>query len=100
MTSRKRDLMTRRDAALAAGDIPTFQRLTTEIAKLPMNGVPELTPKDIAKWNKSHVPSVTVIVKSGQTFQGITYYEPTKFDVSPDYARHLIAIGVAEPCAS
>lgn len=48
----RRDLMTRRDAALKAGDFPTFQSLTTQIAKLPLKGVPELTPKDIATYAK------------------------------------------------
>ena len=51
MDMTRRDLMTRRDAALKAGDIATFQRLTTEIANLPLKGVKPLTPKDIAKWN-------------------------------------------------
>lgn len=50
----RRTLMAERDAALAAGDIARFQALTTEIARLPMNGVPELTPKDIERWNKRH----------------------------------------------
>jgi len=47
----RRDLMTKRDAALAAGNIQLFQELTTRIAQLPMKGVPALTAKDIAKWN-------------------------------------------------
>ena len=52
MDTTRRDLMARRDAALKAGDIATFQALTTEIARLPLKGVPELTPKDIERWNK------------------------------------------------
>lgn len=54
MDETRRDLMTRRDAALAAGDHATFQRLTTEIANLPLKGVAPLTKKDIAKYAKSH----------------------------------------------
>lgn len=42
--------MTRRDAALAAGDYATFQALTAEIARLPLKGVPDLTPNDIARY--------------------------------------------------
>lgn len=37
---------------------------------------------------------ITVVVKPGQTFQGATYYEPTKFDVSPEYAQHLVESGI------
>jgi len=48
----RRELMTRRDAALAAGDIAQFQALTTQIAGLPMPGVAPLTAKDIERWNK------------------------------------------------
>lgn len=48
----RRALMAQRDAALAAGDIAQFQALTTQIAALPMPGVPELTAKDIARWNQ------------------------------------------------
>ena len=47
----RRDLMDQRQAALAAGDIATFQALTTQIAALPLKGVAPLTAKDIAKWN-------------------------------------------------
>lgn len=50
----RRRLMAERDAALAAGNHARFQELTTELSNLPLNGVPELTPKDIARWNKSH----------------------------------------------
>ncbi len=53
MDMTKRDLMTQRDAALKAGDIATFQRLTQQIADLPMKGVPTLTPKDIEKYRAS-----------------------------------------------
>ena len=54
MDTKRRELMARRDAALKAGDVATFQALTTEISKLPMKGVPELTQKDIDRWNKRH----------------------------------------------
>jgi len=54
MDTTRRDLMTRRDAALAAGDIATFQALTAQIAQLPMKGVEELTPKDIARYAARH----------------------------------------------
>lgn len=37
---------------------------------------------------------ITVIVKPGHTFQGVTYYEPTKFNVTPEYARHLVETGI------
>lgn len=50
MDTTRRDLMARRDAALKAGDIATFQRLTAEIAALPMQGVPALTDKDIDRY--------------------------------------------------
>lgn len=50
----RRTLMTERDAALAAGDMARFQALTTELSKLPMKGVPELTPSDITRWNKRY----------------------------------------------
>ncbi len=50
MDNVRRDLMTRRDAALAAGDLATFQELTRQIAALPLKGVPELTPKDIQRY--------------------------------------------------
>lgn len=46
----RRDLMAQRDAALAAGDHAAFQALTTQIARLPMPGVPDLTPQDIARY--------------------------------------------------
>lgn len=51
MDTTRRELMTRRDAALAAGDIATFQALTLQIAKLPLKGVPELTQRDIDRYN-------------------------------------------------
>lgn len=47
----RRELMARRDAALAAGDIAQYQSLTTQIAALPMPGIPVLTKKDIERWN-------------------------------------------------
>jgi hypothetical protein len=50
MDKTRRDLMTRRDAALKAGDHATFQALTVEISKLPMKGVPELTQRDIDRY--------------------------------------------------
>jgi hypothetical protein len=46
--TKRRELMARRDAALKAGDVATFQALTVEISKLPLHGVRE--PKDIAKY--------------------------------------------------
>lgn len=46
----RRTLMAQRDAALAAGDIARFQALTTELARLPMKGVPALTAKDIQRY--------------------------------------------------
>jgi len=49
----RRDLMARRDAALAARDIAEFQRLTVEIANLPMPGVPALTAKDLARYHRA-----------------------------------------------
>lgn len=52
MDMNRRELMTRRDAALDARDIATYQALTLEISKLPLKGVPELTPKDMAKYAK------------------------------------------------
>lgn len=51
MDTTRRDLMTRRDAALAAGDIATFQALTLQIAQLPLKGVTPLTKRDIARYN-------------------------------------------------
>ena len=50
MDTTRRDLMTRRDAALAAGDHATFQALTLELTRLPMQGVPALTQKDIDRY--------------------------------------------------
>lgn len=47
----RRELMADRDAALAAGDHAAFQALTTQIANLPLKGVPELTPKDITRYH-------------------------------------------------
>ena len=52
MDTTKRDLMTRRDAALKAGDIATFHALTRQIADLPMRGVPALTQKDKDRYGK------------------------------------------------
>lgn len=42
---------------------------------------------------------VTVVILAGQTFRGVTYYEETRFDVSPEYAKHLVSSGIAR-CAS
>ena len=53
--SSRRDLMTRRDAALAAGDIATFHALTGAIAHLPLKGVPALTAEDIDRYVKEAV---------------------------------------------
>ena len=39
---------------------------------------------------------ITVVVKPGQTFKGVTYYEPAKFDVSPEYAAHLMEAGIVQ----
>jgi hypothetical protein len=50
MDTNRRDMMTRRDAALKAGDIALFQSLTTQIAALPLAGVPALTQKDIDRY--------------------------------------------------
>ena len=50
MDKTRRDLMTRRDAALKSGDIATFQTLTATIAKLPLKGVPKLTQRDIDRY--------------------------------------------------
>ncbi len=55
MDTTKRDLMTQRDAALKAGDIATFQRLTKQIADLPMKGVPTLTPNTVPRKNHAAV---------------------------------------------
>jgi hypothetical protein len=49
-TNRRRELMTARDRALAAGDIATFQKLTKQIAVLPLKGVRRLTAQDIARY--------------------------------------------------
>jgi hypothetical protein len=54
MDTNRRELMTRRDAALKAGDIEQFHALTREIAQLPMKGVKPLTQQDIDRWNKAH----------------------------------------------
>lgn len=50
MDSKRRDLMTRRDAALAAGNTAQFQHLTAQIAALPLAGVPKLTQKDVDRY--------------------------------------------------
>lgn len=52
MTSRatRRALMTERDRALVAKDYATYQRLTREIAALPLDGVRPLTTRDIARY--------------------------------------------------
>ena len=51
-TNTRRELMTERDKALAAGDIKMFQELTTRLAALPMKGVPPLTAASIKRWNE------------------------------------------------
>ena len=51
----RRELSRRRSLALAAGDIATFQRLTVEMAALPMQGVPKLTAKDITRYTRKAV---------------------------------------------
>ena len=53
MDSKRRDLMTQRDAALAAGNIALYQSLTVQIAALPMKGVPAPTAKSIARYLKA-----------------------------------------------
>ena len=50
MDKTRRDLMAQRDAAMAARDFTTANALTRQIANLPLRGVPELTPKDIARY--------------------------------------------------
>jgi hypothetical protein len=50
MDMKRRELMARRDAALKARDIPTFQALTKQIADLPLKGVAQLTDKNIADY--------------------------------------------------
>lgn len=50
MDNKRRELMVRRDAALAARNIALYQALTVEIAKLPMRGIPAPTPKSIARY--------------------------------------------------
>jgi hypothetical protein len=54
MDTNRRALMLQRDAALASGDLVTFQRLTTALAKLPMKGVKPLTQRDIDRYAKRH----------------------------------------------
>lgn len=53
MDMTRRDLMTRRDAALQAGDIALFHALTRQIAELPLKGVPKLTQRDIKRYAKA-----------------------------------------------
>lgn len=47
----RRELMSKRAVAMAAGDWKTANDITTALSRLPMKGVPALTAKDIAKWN-------------------------------------------------
>lgn len=41
-----------------------------------------------------------VIIKAGSTFQGVHYFEDTKFDMSPELAAEMIAQGIARPVES
>lgn len=50
MDTIRRQLMTERDAALKARDLPKFQALTRQIADLPMKGIRPLTEKDMARY--------------------------------------------------
>lgn len=50
MPTKRRELMAERDVALKNGDIATFQRLTRQIAELPMNGIAPLTKRDIDRY--------------------------------------------------
>ena len=50
MNTPRRELMAARDAALAGGDIATFQALTAKIAALPLVGVKPLTQRDIDRY--------------------------------------------------
>lgn len=52
MDNTRRALMIERDAALARGDIATFQALTIKIAQLPLDGVRPLTKRDIERYAK------------------------------------------------
>lgn len=46
----RHELSVRRSIALAAGDIATYQSITSAMAALPMPGVPPLTKKSIARY--------------------------------------------------
>lgn len=47
----RRELMACRNAALTAKDYATFHAITRALARLPMEGVSELTQRDIARYN-------------------------------------------------
>lgn len=49
-----------------------------------------------AALRDADMSTTRVSVKTGQTVQGTTYYEPTMLDVSKEFAKHLIASGVAD----
>lgn len=51
-TQHRRQLMAARDIALRTGDIPAYQRLTVQIAALPMPGVRPLTQRDITRYTQ------------------------------------------------
>lgn len=53
MDTTRRQLMTERDSALAAGDFARFNELTKQIAALPLKGVPALTQQDIDRYAAS-----------------------------------------------
>ena len=55
-TNTRRSLMDARSAALRDGDIATFQRLTRQIADLPLRGVSPLTQRDIDRYAKHGQP--------------------------------------------
>jgi hypothetical protein len=40
-----------------------------------------------------------IVILAGQTFLGVRYFVDTPFDVSPNWAEHLLAYGIAK-CAS
>lgn len=35
---------------------------------------------------------VRVAILPGQTWRGTTYFEETKFDMSPEYAKHVVEV--------
>jgi len=50
MDTTRRQLMSERDKAIAAGDFQTANALTKQIADLPMKGVPALTARDVDRY--------------------------------------------------